>query len=91
MAGLARLALQKGDLDLTFSELQRVFAICPSAAAATDGLSITAMQTAEMLRGLAISQNEPDLLERLAAALKKRPPEAFVLPEYEQRSRGRGR
>ena len=90
-AGLARLALQKGDLDLTFSELQRVFAICPSAAAATDGLSITAMQTAEMLRGLAISQDERDLLARLAEALENLPPEAFVLPEYEQRSRGRGR
>ncbi|MFT4511443.1 MAG: hypothetical protein ACI89X_004377 [Planctomycetota bacterium] len=89
--GLARLALQKGDLDLTFSELQRVFAICPTAAAATDGLSITAMQTAEMLRGRAIDEKDTDLLERLAEALKKLPPEAFVLPEYEQRSRGQRR
>ena len=89
--GLARLALQTGDLDLTFSELQRVFEICPTAAAATDGLSITAMQTAEMLRGRAIDEQNQDLLERLAEALKKLPPEAFVLPEYEQRSRGRGR
>ncbi|MFT6079669.1 MAG: hypothetical protein ACI8UD_002117 [Planctomycetota bacterium] len=89
--GLARLALQKGDLDLTFSELQRVFAICPTAAAATDGLSITAMQTAEMLRGRAIDEQDQDLIDRLAEALKKLPPEAFVLPEYEQRSRGQRR
>ena len=68
-----------------------MFEICPTAAAATDGLSITAMQTAEMLRGRAIDEQNQDLLERLAEALKKLPPEAFVLPEYEQRSRGRGR
>jgi tetratricopeptide (TPR) repeat protein len=89
--GLARLALQKGDLDLTFSELQQVFSICPTAAAATDGLSITAMQTAEMLRGRAIDQQDQDLLGRLAEALKALPPEAFVLPEYEQKSRGQRR
>jgi hypothetical protein len=89
--GLARLALQKGDLDLTFSELRQVFSICPSAAAATDGLSITAMQTAEMLRGRAIDQGNQDLQERLSKALKDLPPEAFVLPEYEQRSRGQRR
>jgi hypothetical protein len=76
---------------LTFSELQRVFAICPTAAAATDGLSITAMQTAEMLRGRAIDEKDQDLLGRLAEALKELPPEAFVLPEYEQRSRGQRR
>ena len=52
--GLARLALQSGDLDLTFSELQQVFGISPASASAVDGLSITAMQTAEMLRGKAL-------------------------------------
>jgi tetratricopeptide (TPR) repeat protein len=86
--GLARLALQSGDLDLTFFELQQVFTICPTAAAAVDGLSITAMQTAEMLRGRAIDAEDLDLQERLAEALKKLPPAAFTLPEYEQRSRG---
>ena len=89
--GLARLALQAGDLDLTFSELQQLFTTCPTAASATDGLSITAMQTAEMLRGRAIDQKDVDLQERLANALKSLPPEAFTLPEYEQRSRGAGR
>lgn len=86
--GLAKLALQKGDLDLTFSELQRVFAICPTAAAAVDGLSVTAMQTAEMLRGKALDAKDQDLVERLDAALDALPDEAFILPEYEQRSRG---
>jgi len=86
--GLARLALQKGDLDLTFSELQQTFRIAPGAVAATDGLGITAMQTAEMLRGRALSSENADLVRRLDEALKALPDEAYVLPEYEQRSRG---
>jgi hypothetical protein len=83
--GLARLALQAGDLDLTFSELQQVFRIAPLAAAAVDGLSITAMQTAEALRGKAL-QDDPDLVERLDAALQELPDGAFLMPEYEQQN-----
>ena len=88
--GLARLALQRGDLDLTFSELQQVFRIAPLAAAAVDGLSITAMQTAEALRGKAL-QDDPDLVERLDVALQELPDDAFLLPEYEQRNPGNPR
>ncbi|MFK7741210.1 MAG: hypothetical protein AB8H80_12900 [Planctomycetota bacterium] len=88
-AGLARLALQRDDLDLTFSELQQVFQLRASAAAATDGLGVTAMQTAEMLRGRALSLEDPDLAERLDAVLEALPDEAYVLPEYEQKSQGR--
>ncbi|MFN3240966.1 MAG: tetratricopeptide repeat protein [Planctomycetota bacterium] len=88
--GLARLALQAGDLDLTFSELQQVFRIAPLAAAAVDGLSISAMQTAEALRGKAL-QDDPELVERLDAALLQLPDDAFLLPEYEQRNPGNPR
>ncbi len=85
--GLARLALQADDLDLTFSELQQVFRVAPLAAAAVDGLSITAMQTAEALRGKAL-QEDPDLVARLDAALRALPDDAFLMPEYEQRNPG---
>ena len=88
--GLARLALQDGDLGLTFSELQQVFRIAPQAAGAIDGLSITAMQTAEALRGKAL-RDDPDLVELLDAALQELPDEAFLLPEYEQRNPGNPR
>ena len=60
----------------------------PAAAAATDGLGITAMQTAEMLRGKALTAQDEDLAARLDAALEALPDEAYVLPEYEQQSRG---
>jgi len=88
--GLARLALQAGDLDLTFSELQQVFRLAPLAAAAVDGLSITAMQTAEALRGQAL-RDDPDLVERLDEVLSDLPDGAFLLPEYEQRNPGNPR
>ena len=88
--GLARLALQAGDLDLTFSELLQVFRIAPRAASAVDGLSITAMQTAEALRGQAL-QDDPDLVARLDASLRDLPDDAFLLPEYEQRNPGNPR
>lgn len=88
--GLARLALQRDDLASTFAALQQVFAIAPAAAAATDGLGITAMQTAEMLRGKALDRKDEALLAQLQAALQALPPEAFELPEYERASRGQG-
>jgi Arc/MetJ family transcription regulator len=88
--GLARLCLQQDDLPGTFAALQRVFAIAPAAAAATDGLGITAMQTAEMLRGKALDRKDEALLLQLQAALQALPPEAFELPEYERASRGQG-
>jgi hypothetical protein len=88
--GLARLALQRDDLAGTFAALQQVFQLAPAAAAATDGLGITAMQTAEMLRGKALDRKDEALLAQLQAALQALPPEAFELPEYERASRGQG-
>ncbi|MFM1873934.1 MAG: hypothetical protein RL398_3356 [Planctomycetota bacterium] len=88
--GVARVVLTQGDLDGCFAALERMFATSPAAAAAVDGLSVTGMQTAEMLRGRALDQKRDDLLTKLAAALKALPPEAFELPEYERASRGQG-
>lgn len=86
--GIARVKLTQGDLDGAFTELEKMFAIAPAAAAAVDGLSVTGMQTAEMLRGRAIDEKRDDLLQALQAALAKLPPAAFDLPEYERASRG---
>ncbi|MCB9879800.1 MAG: hypothetical protein H6835_19590 [Planctomycetes bacterium] len=89
-AGLARLALQQGGLSECLAELQQVFAGPASAVAATDGLAITAMQTAEMLRAKASEAQREDLVTTLDAALRALPPEAFELPDYEKASRGAG-
>jgi hypothetical protein len=86
--GLARVVLTQGDLDGCFAALEQMFALAPTAAAIVDGLSVTGMQTAEMLRGRALDAKRDDLLQKLAAALKTLPPEAFELPDYEKNSRG---
>ncbi len=89
--GIARLRLQAEDRAGCFAALQQAFAAAPAAAAAVDGLGITTMQTAEMLRGKALDAKDENLLAQLAAALQALPPEAFELPEYERASRGQGR
>lgn len=89
--GIARVRLGASDLAGTFAALQQVFATAPAAAAAVDGLGITAMQTAEMLRARATEAKDEALVQQLDAALKALPPEAFELPEYERASRSQGR
>ena len=88
--GIARLLLQRGDLGGCFAALQRSFAANPAAAAAVDGLGITTMQTAEMLKGRALDAKDEALLRQLEAALQALPAESFELPEYERASRGQG-
>jgi hypothetical protein len=85
--GLARLRLQANDLAGCFAELQLAFAASPAAASAIDGLGITTMQTAEMLKGKLLEAKDEALAQKLDAALKALPPEAFELPEYERASR----
>ncbi|MEO6596049.1 MAG: hypothetical protein ABIP94_14970 [Planctomycetota bacterium] len=91
-AGIARIRLQAGALAEALAELQRAFAVAPLAAAAVDGLGITAVQTAQMLRQRAFEAKANDLVQQLDAALATLPPEALVPPEYERASRSaRGR
>lgn len=89
--GIARLRLQANDRAGCFAALQQAFAANAAAASAVDGLGITTMQTAEMLKGKALDAKDEGLLQQLEAALKALPPEAFELPEYERASRGQGR
>ncbi len=86
--GIARLRLQAGDRAGTFAALQASFATNPAAAAATDGLGITTMQTAEMLRARCTEAKDEALLQQLEAALLALPSESFELPEYERPSSG---
>ncbi len=87
---IARLLLQSGDRAGAFAALQRAFTGPATAIAAVDGLGITTMQTAEMLRGNARDAKDEALLQQLEAALQALPKEAFELPEYERASRGQG-
>lgn len=89
--GHARVLLTQGNLESCFAALQAMFAADPVAAAHVDGLSVTGMQTAEMLKGKLLAQKNEALLSKLDATLKQLPSEAFTLPDYEQASRGQGR
>ncbi len=90
-AGIARLQLEAGALPQCLESLQKAFAAAPLAAAATDGLGVTAVQTADMLRARATATGAADLVSALDAALAGLPAAALEPPEYERASRGAGR
>lgn len=83
--GRARIRLEQDDLPACLDELKQAFALAPLAAAATDGLGVTAMQTADALRAKATGKDDA-LVAALDEALKQLPEGAFALPEYEQRT-----
>lgn len=83
-AGLARIALEGGDLEAAWQSLQHAFAAAPLAAASLDGLGVTAVQTADMLRARAEAAARVDLVQDIDRALAALPPEALAVPEYER-------
>lgn len=89
MAGIGRLQLEAGALPQCLESLQRAFTLAPLAAAAVDGLGVTAVQTADMLRARATESGADELVTALDAALAQLPAAALEPPEYEQASRGR--
>jgi hypothetical protein len=91
MAGIARLQLEAGALAQCLASLQQAFTLAPLAAAAVDGLGVTAVQTADMLRARATASGAADITTALDAALAQLPAAALVPPEYERASRGAGR
>ncbi|MBL8729306.1 MAG: hypothetical protein JNM25_12790 [Planctomycetes bacterium] len=88
MAGIARLQLEAGALPQCLASLQRAFALAPLAAAAVDGLGVTAVQTADMLRARASASGADDLVAALDRAVAALPPAALEPPDYERASRG---
>ncbi|MBL8725080.1 MAG: hypothetical protein JNK49_13600 [Planctomycetes bacterium] len=83
-AGLARLALEAGDLEAAWRALEQAFTAAPLAAASLDGLGHTAVQTADMLRARAEAAAQPHLVQQIDAALAGLPAEALAPPEYER-------
>jgi tetratricopeptide (TPR) repeat protein len=83
-AGRARIALERGDLELATSEILAAFEIRPYSAASPDGLNITPVQTAQMLRSRLAEAGREDLLARLQAGLDALDPSLLELPLYER-------
>jgi len=85
-AGIARVQLLTGDLANALASLQTTFRTAPHAAAAVDGLGVTAVQTADALRAKAVDAKAQDVVQAIDQAMSELPPEALVPPEYERAS-----
>jgi tetratricopeptide (TPR) repeat protein len=82
-AGRARIAYERGDSGLALSELVASFDRKPDAAASLDGLNISAVDTAKMLRARLVAANQTELAATLQAGLDKLDPRLLELPAYE--------
>ncbi|MBI4882034.1 MAG: hypothetical protein HY812_20595, partial [Planctomycetes bacterium] len=84
LAGRARLALERADLEAALAKLLESFARKPEAAGTPDGLNISPADTARVLRARLAEAERADLLARLEAALSDIDPELLALPAYER-------
>lgn len=88
MAGRARIAYEGGDYERALEQIVAAFEHKPSAAATLDGLNISAVQTAKMLRAFLLDLKEKDLAAKLDDALGKLDPAMLEVPAYERQGPG---
>ncbi|MDZ4771734.1 MAG: hypothetical protein SGI72_01230 [Planctomycetota bacterium] len=84
LAGRARLALERGELDLALDLITTSFKRGPSAAASPDGLNLTPVDTAKLLRTKLAQAEKPEMLAQLQAAIAALDPEMLKMPEWER-------
>lgn len=90
-AGLARLALERGELVEATDELLAAFALRPESVTTPDGLNLTPIQTALMLRARLLDAGDEPRAARVNAALDALDPRLLEPPPSERAgSRGRG-
>ncbi|MCB9905904.1 MAG: hypothetical protein H6831_16005 [Planctomycetes bacterium] len=87
-AGLARLALQAQDLGRATDLLLASIARRPASAATQDGLGITPIMTAKMLKARLAESEAPEQAERVQAALDSLDPELLEPPPMERPTTG---
>ncbi|MCC6671838.1 MAG: hypothetical protein IT458_12320 [Planctomycetes bacterium] len=84
LGGRARIALERKEYEKALAEVQASFTTRPDAAASLDGLNISTVDTAKMLRVRLVEAKRDDLVATLDAALGKLDPEMLRLPAYER-------
>jgi hypothetical protein len=84
LAGRARIELQRGDVERSLADLVASFERKPEAAASLDGLNISPVDTAKMLRAKLVELKRDELAQELQAALDKLDPDLLKLPAYER-------
>ncbi len=84
LGGRARLSLEARGFDAAMTDLLAAFARRPDAAATLDGLNISPVDTAKMLRSRAGEAGRTDVVTRIDEALGKLDPKLLELPAYER-------
>ncbi|MFH1999491.1 MAG: hypothetical protein ABIK28_07420, partial [Planctomycetota bacterium] len=84
IAGRARIAFEQQDYATAVSEIESAFRRKPDAAATLDGLGISPVDTAKMLRARLAEANQDELAARVDAALESLDPVMLELPAYER-------
>ncbi|MEZ5976730.1 MAG: hypothetical protein R3F34_00705 [Planctomycetota bacterium] len=82
-AGLARMALERGDLDTATHELVAALGLTDDPSV-PDGLNLTPSDTSRTLRASLTAAGRTELLAELEAALAKIDPALLQLPAYEK-------
>jgi tetratricopeptide (TPR) repeat protein len=88
LAGRSRIALERGELERALDEILASFQRRPEAAANLDGLNLTPVDTANMLRTRLAAAEQGELTAKLQSALDALDPELLQLPEYERATPG---
>ncbi|GAB4148781.1 MAG: hypothetical protein Fur0037_17120 [Planctomycetota bacterium] len=91
IGGLARIALEQGELEKATGLVERSIARSRTAADSLDGLNISTVDTARMLRERLAAADRKALLHRVDAALQSLDPSQLELPAYEFEGRERPR
>src|SRR6185295_18065744 len=76
-AGSARVALERGDLELATHELIQSFEVRPDSASTLDGLNITAIMTSTMLKAKLTESGKNERVAELQRALDALDPKVF--------------
>lgn len=82
MAGRARLALEKGDMHESVTQLIASFNQKPESGGSLEGLSQSPMETAKLLKAKLETAGEMQWIARLDAVIATLPEPAFASPEY---------
>ncbi len=84
MAGQARVALDAGNLDAALALLLATFERRPESAATLDGMNLSAVATAQMLRAVLRQAGRDEQAATLQAALDGLDPELLEMPAFER-------
>ncbi len=84
LAGRARIELEQGELERATDDILACFDRMPDAAATPDGLNVSPVDTANMLRSRLDEAGRDELAARVRAGLAALDPRLLELPAYER-------